>query len=65
MVESNKAFQEMVAYSADELSKMTYQELTPKKWYEKDAEIVSRILKLGYGPLYQKEYRRGWHDNTH
>ncbi len=30
---------------------MTYQELTPKQWHEKDTEIVSEILKLGRGPL--------------
>lgn len=58
IVESNKAFQEMVGYSAEELSKLTYQELTPKKWHKIDAEIVQAILKDGYGPLFHKEYRR-------
>jgi two-component system CheB/CheR fusion protein len=58
IVESNKAFQEMVGYSAEELGKLTYQELTPKKWHKIDAEIVQTILKDGHGPLFQKEYRR-------
>ena len=58
IVESNKAFQEMVGYSTEELNKMTYQELTPKQWHERDTEIISEILKLGWGPLHQKEFRR-------
>jgi two-component system CheB/CheR fusion protein len=56
--EFNKAFQEMMGYSAEELGKLTYQELTPKKWHKLDAEIVQTILNDGYGPLFHKEYRR-------
>jgi two-component system CheB/CheR fusion protein len=58
IMESNKAFQEMVGYSVEELGKLTYQELTPKKWHKLDAEIVQTILKDGHSNLFYKEYRR-------
>jgi two-component system, chemotaxis family, CheB/CheR fusion protein len=58
IVESNKAFQEIVGYSEEELGKLIYRELTPKKWHKLDAEIAQTILTDGYGPLFHKEYRR-------
>lgn len=55
---ANKAFQDLTGYSADELKKMTYQELTPKKWQEREAEIVKEYNGTGGLPLFEKEYQR-------
>ena len=59
ILESNASFQKMVGYSADELSKMTFWELTPEKWYAMEDKIVKeQIIGRGYSDLYQKEYKR-------
>jgi PAS domain S-box-containing protein len=47
----------MLGYTADELSKLTYQDLTPHKWHSMESEIVEKqILKRGYSDVYEKEY---------
>ncbi len=57
--ESNEAFCEMLGYSATELSKMTYLDLTPEQWHLQEQEIVDRqILVNGFSNVYEKEYRR-------
>ena len=58
LLETNKAFQELTGYSAQELSKMTYQDLTPKKWHKIEAEVVKESVDKKYLPLLEKEYRR-------
>lgn len=58
IVESNRAFREMTGYSAEELRKLTYQDLTPKKWHEMEAKLVKEIVKTGYTPVFQKEYMK-------
>lgn len=57
--ECNVAYQTMLGYSEDELSRLTYQDLTPEKWHAFEAEIIERqVLPRGYSNIYQKEYRR-------
>ena len=58
LLETNKAFQELTGYSAQELSKMTYQDLTPKKWGKIEAEVVKESVDKKNFPLFEKEYRR-------
>jgi PAS domain S-box-containing protein len=58
VIESNKAFQEMVGYSKEELDKLTYQDLTPERWHQLENEMLKYLLKNDYTPLYQQEYRR-------
>ena len=59
ILESNASFQHMVGYSEDELSKMTFWDLTPKKWYTMEEKIVKeQIIDRGYSDQYQKEYQR-------
>jgi len=58
ILESNASFQKMVGYSADELSKMTFWDLTPEKWHAVEEKIVrEQIINRGYSDLYQKEYK--------
>lgn len=59
IVETNASFNYMLGYHPDELLNLRYQDLTPEKWHELEAEIVtSQIIPLGYSQVYEKEYRR-------
>ena len=57
IVESNPAFQQMLGYSAKELSQMTHENLTPQQWHAHEAKIVRQeVLARGYSEVYEKEY---------
>jgi two-component system, cell cycle sensor histidine kinase and response regulator CckA len=57
--ETNRAYREMVGYSEEELSRLTYRDLTPEKWHAFEEEIIrDQVLKRGYSDVYEKEYRR-------
>ncbi len=59
ILECNSAYQEMLGYTADELRKRTYLDLTPKKWHAMESRIVQeQVLPQGYSGVYEKEYRR-------
>jgi len=55
----NQAFLDMLGYTVEEISRLTYQQLTPKDWHEMEADIVEhQILKVDYSNEYEKEYIR-------
>jgi PAS domain S-box-containing protein len=55
----NQAYQRMLGYESNELYKLPYKDLTPKKWYDFKADIVEKqILPRGYSDVYEKEYIR-------
>jgi len=57
--ECNRAFEQMVGYTFDELTELTYQQITPVKWHKVEQEIHFRkIVELGYSGVYEKEYIR-------
>ena len=57
ILECNRAYLDMVGYSAAEIRKKKYQNLTPKKWHKMEAEIVANQIKArGYSDEYEKEY---------
>ncbi|HEX7372908.1 MAG TPA: PAS domain S-box protein, partial [Thermodesulfobacteriota bacterium] len=57
--ECNTAYRKMLGYTAEELKKLTYLDLTPQKWHGPEAEIVKNaVLPLGYSGVYEKEYIR-------
>jgi PAS domain S-box-containing protein len=59
IIDSNKSFQQMVGYTADELLKLTYPDLTPQKWHEfENRLVIKQILNAGHSDVYQKEYIR-------
>ena len=59
ILQANSAYLDMVGYSAAELTRMTYLQLTPPQWHGMEAEIVrDQILLLGYSEVYEKEYLR-------
>jgi PAS domain S-box-containing protein len=57
IIESNKVYQDMLGYTQEELSKLTYPMLTPEKWHDMEYNIVSNQIKTrNYSEVYQKEY---------
>lgn len=59
ITECNETYRQMLGYSNDEISKLTYQELTPERWRPIENVIVTeQILPRGYSDVYQKEYIR-------
>jgi PAS domain S-box-containing protein len=59
IVETNRAYQEMVGYDAEELSRLTYVDLTPARWHPLEARIVTEeIVPRGHCEVYEKEYIR-------
>lgn len=59
-INCNKIYSEMLGYSLDELQKIDFYEITPKKWHEWErVEIVEKqLLKKDYCDTYEKEYIR-------
>jgi len=54
--EFNQAYKEMLGYSAEELRKLTYVDLTPAKWHPMEAQIIrDQVLPKGYSSVYEKE----------
>ena len=59
LVEFNHTYREMLGYSADELQRLTYTDLTPEKWHEFEARIIEeQVIPHGYSQVYEKEYMR-------
>ncbi len=55
----NKAFCEMIGYSSEELSKLSYLEITPERWHAEEKKILDEhVLVHGHSPVYEKEYYR-------
>jgi len=59
ILECNQAYSDMLGYAREEIKKMTYQQLTPKKWHKAEADTVkNQIMTRGYSDKYEKEYIR-------
>ncbi|MBT5740358.1 PAS domain S-box protein [Candidatus Woesearchaeota archaeon] len=57
LINANKALLKMLGYNLEELMKKTYNQITPKKWHKKEADIIkNQIEKRGYSEEYEKEY---------
>jgi PAS domain S-box-containing protein len=55
--EFNHAYQQTLGYPEEELYKLTYEDLTPAKWHEMEAQILKeQIVPRGYSDNYEKEY---------
>jgi len=55
----NDAYREMTGYSSDELTWLTYHDITPEKWHDAQQKIVEeQVLTRGYSEVYEKEYRK-------
>ncbi len=59
ILDVNQACMNMLGYSKDELRKLAYQQLTPHKWHESDADIIeNQVLARGYSKVFEKEFIR-------
>lgn len=59
IVEFNEAFRKMLGYSSEQITKLTYRDITPEKWLSYESEIIcSEVLPLGFSQVYEKEYIR-------
>jgi PAS domain S-box-containing protein len=59
ILKANTAFQQMLGYSAEEMRRISYQELTPKRWRKRDEQIVrEQVIPRGFSDEYEKEYIR-------
>ena len=59
LLEFNPAFEAMLGYTAEELRRLTYQDITPERWHALEAGIVAeQVLSTGHSAIYEKEYRR-------
>ena len=55
--DSNNVFRQMVGYTAEELSLLTYFDLTPANWHDFEQKIVAdQILPNQQSKVYEKEY---------
>jgi|GEM_PF-222448 len=59
IVEFNEAFQKMLGYEKEEIYKLTYEDITPKKWHPIEDQVLrDQVFKKGYSDIYEKEYRK-------
>lgn len=57
--ETNATFQALLGYTAEELRRLTYKDLTPEKWHAFENHILEeQVMVQGYSQIYEKEYRR-------
>jgi PAS domain S-box-containing protein len=55
----NNAFLEMLGYSREELLKLNFREITPRRWHEmEDNMIISQLADGKDSGIYEKEYIR-------
>jgi PAS domain S-box-containing protein len=59
IIEYNQAYRDLLGYTDEELSRLTYRDITPTCWYDSEEQIVrEQIIPRGYSEVYEKEYRR-------
>jgi PAS domain S-box-containing protein len=59
ILECNEAYQQMLGYSFEELSRLTYIDLTPEKWHTFEQTIIDeQVRSKEYSEIYEKEYRK-------
>jgi PAS domain S-box-containing protein len=57
--EFNEPYQKMLGYESAEIKKLTYQEITPRKWKAAEKKIIEdQVIIHGYSEVYEKEYIR-------
>jgi len=55
----NTAFRELIGYDDDEITGLTYMEITPEEWHGLEGAVVrDQVLPKGYSTVYEKEFRR-------
>jgi PAS domain S-box-containing protein len=61
-MEANPAFLDMIGYSTEEFSKLSYWDLTPKEYAGQEAEQLKSLTDYGrYGPYVKEYFHRDGH----
>lgn len=56
-LDCNQAYADMLGYTKEEIKKLTFYQITPKKWHEIENNIIKeQLIVKGYSGEYQKEY---------
>ncbi len=56
---ANQAYLDMLGYSLEEVTQLTYEQLTPERWHAREQDLVeTQIMARGYSEEYEKEYIR-------
>lgn len=57
-LDCNAVYCDMLGYTAAELLKLNYLDLTPPRWHGLEADIIKgQVLVRGYSDVFEKEYR--------
>lgn len=57
ITECNSTFLNMLGYSFEEVSQLSYEQITPPRWHESELKILREQVDVrGYSGLYEKEY---------
>jgi PAS domain S-box-containing protein len=57
IVHSNPQFLRMLGYEFEEVTELTYEDITPTRWHEMESRILREQVDVrGYSDLYEKEY---------
>ncbi|MGC3997822.1 MAG: PAS domain S-box protein [Anaeromyxobacter sp.] len=59
IISFNEPFRVLLGRPADELLRLTYQDLTPRQWHAMEAAVVGDLLRRDRSEVYEKEYLRG------
>ncbi len=57
LIRVNRAFEDLVGYSAEELSSMVPADITPETWHAAGKQALDRLRATGEAVRYEKEYR--------
>jgi len=59
IIDYNDSYLNMLGYTPEEISKLTYKDITPEKWHKLETAIIeNQVISNGYSDIYEKEYRR-------
>lgn len=57
IVQCNPQFLRMLGYTFEELTGLTYEDITPSQWHAMESRILEEQVRVkGYSDLYEKEY---------
>jgi two-component system NtrC family sensor kinase len=56
LVRGNKAFEDLLGYSSEELIRLDVSTITPLRWHELSERVLARVLETGHAVRYEKEY---------
>jgi len=59
ITECNSRFLSMLGYTFEEVTRLTYKDITPYQWHEMELRILREQVDVqGYSDIYEKEYSR-------